>query len=378
MLATIVELQPELAPLWEAVRARLSSGLPVKNVKVGPLNPQEQAAIADLLGLDRLPGTHATIAMNHLEEAVQEITGADLRSLLGPIGDRRAERRKLLEERAELREWLTTHPVVVAQPALDEWAANQKLTNREDLEQALKVLARIPAAGVPLPVFAEEVLGDTHALDDGKRLTGLVQKALFAIYQGSQDRRAIWEQAGIANDELSSTVLAAGFRSTSNDVASRILRTCADAGQAAVLSLQQLRNSRIEPPEDVWVFENPSVLALALDRFGDRCPPMVCTSGWPSSAGILLLRQLNRLHYHGDFDGEGLRIAAHVVARTGARPWRMTSADYLAAVGDGPPVGRVTDVPWDAALADHLRSVGTTVSEERVAPDLLTELTTTQ
>jgi uncharacterized protein (TIGR02679 family) len=126
------------------------------------------------------------------------------------------------------------------------------------------------------------------------------------------------------------------------------------------------------------VFENPSVVALALARFGDRCPPIVCTSGWPSSAGILLLRGLShagtRLHYHGDFDGEGLRIAANVVARTGALPWRMGSADYLAAVADGPPVGRVTEVSWDADLAGHLVRVGTTVPEERVAPALLDEI----
>ncbi|QFU86085.1 DUF2399 domain-containing protein [Amycolatopsis sp. YIM 10] len=54
----------------------------------------------------------------------------------------------------------------------------------------------------------------------------------------------------------------------------------------------------------------------------------------------------------------------------------MLALDHLAAAGDGPPVGRVTAVPWDAAPADHLNTVGTTVSEERVAPALLTELPT--
>ncbi|GAB2745624.1 TIGR02679 family protein [Amycolatopsis magusensis] len=385
-----MNFRPELTPLWHAVHTRLSSGLPVSRVRVGPLDADQQAAIADLLGLEKLPGPQANISLPRLQEAVQEATGQDLRTVLtdlrGPIGDRAAERRKAADERAELRTWLATHPVVEAQPALGDWAATIR-ADKQELEKALEVLSRLPAAGVPLPVFAENVLGETHALDDGRRLTGLVQKALTAIYdlpqpQNAQDRRAIWERAGIADDELSSTVLATGFRTTGQDVANRILRVCADAGQAAVLTLQQLRKSEIEPPQDVWIFENPSVLALALDRFGDRCPPMVCTSGWPSSAGILLLRQLAKanLHYHGDFDGEGLRIAANVIARTGARPWRMTSDDYLAAaaIGDGPPVGRVTDVPWDAALAGHLRSVGTTVSEERVAPVLLTELPTSR
>ncbi len=126
------------------------------------------------------------------------------------------------------------------------------------------------------------------------------------------------------------------------------------------------------------MFENPSVLAVALGRFGYRCPPMAVTAGWPNSAAILLLQKLAaagaRLYYHGDFDGEGLRIAATVVARTGAKPWRMTTADYLGAVSEGPPAGRVSEVPWDADLGRHLGRIGITVAEERVTPRLLDEL----
>jgi hypothetical protein len=55
-------------------------------------------------------------------------------------------------------------------------------------------------------------------------------------------------------------------------------------------------------------------------------------------------------------------------------PWRMTSADYLRAVSQGPPVGRVSDVPWDAALAAHMTETGITVLEERVAAELLDEI----
>jgi uncharacterized protein (TIGR02679 family) len=131
-------------------------------------------------------------------------------------------------------------------------------------------------------------------LDEGKRCAGLVLRALAPIYDvpppaDAQQRRALWERAGVAEDELSSTVIAAGFRADGDDVVSRILRVCADAGEAAILTLRQLRAGiRVISP-DAWVFENPSVVALALARFGDRCPPIVCTSGWPSSAGILLL-----------------------------------------------------------------------------------------
>jgi hypothetical protein len=51
--------------------------------------------------------------------------------------------------------------------------------------------------------------------------------------------------------------------------------------------------------------------------------------------------------------------------------------DYLSALGrepTGPGVGRVTEAPWDTALASSMREHDVTVSEERVADLLLAEL----
>ena len=56
-----------------------------------------------------------------------------------------------------------------------------------------------------------------------------------------QQRRALWEQAGVADDELSAVVLAAGIQPIGDDVASRVLRLCAAGGHAAALTLSQLR-----------------------------------------------------------------------------------------------------------------------------------------
>ena len=132
---------------------------------------------------------------------------------------------------------------------------------------------------------------------------------------------------------------------------------------------------------DVWVVENPAVLALALDEFGAGVPAMVCCSGWPSTAAIQLLDGLrgagHPLWYHGDLDGEGVRIAAHVIATTGARAWRMSATDYLANVAErGAGVGRVTPAPWDDALAPAMLERGIAVLEETVWPDLRHDLRT--
>jgi uncharacterized protein (TIGR02679 family) len=394
----VAELPEDLGPLWRAVHERLSSGRAVSRVRVGPLSNEQRSALADLLGLARLPGEYVTVSLLDLDEVLAESVGCGAREvvsrLIGPVGDRAADRERDDAARHELWAWLLGHAVVVAQPALISWAdairrsgliGGSVTSTREVLADALSVIAELPAAGEPLPVLAERVLGDTHKLDDGTRCSGLVLRALAAIFDvdppaNAQERRALWDRAGIADDDLSSVVLAAGIWATGPDIASRLLRACADAGHAAVLTLGHIRSSDLAGglPAEAWVFENPSVLALALARFGRQCPPVVITAGWPNSAAIALLGKLTAagtvLRYHGDFDGEGLRIAAAIAARTGAIPWRMTSADYLTAVGQGPSVGRVTEAPWDADLAGHLSRVGVTVSEERVAARLLDEL----
>ncbi|GAA3888729.1 hypothetical protein GCM10022243_62030 [Saccharothrix violaceirubra] len=387
-----------LRPLWRAVHDRLSSGRPVSRVKVGPLDEEQRAAVADLLGDERLPGEYTTVSVAALDELLISSVGAGVRDVVavlsGPLEDRATRRALAGAARTELWEWVTRHPVVVAQPALLEWAGAVRRAGlvggsvertRDALDRALRVVAALPATGVPLPVLAESVLGDPHALDEGTRCAGLVLRALAVLYGvdppgDAQERRALWERAGVVEDELSPVVLVAGLRL--GGVGGGVLRVCADAGHVAALTLAQVRaTSFVGTPEDVWVFENPSVLAVAVVRFGVSCPPVVCTSGWPNSAVIVLLRGLSTagatLRYHGDFDGEGVRIAAHVMARTGAVPWRMAADDYLSALGGarvGTSVGRVTEAPWDGGLAGAMREHGSAVPEERVTARLLDEL----
>jgi uncharacterized protein (TIGR02679 family) len=391
-----VENLPEgLAPLWRAIHGRLSSGRAVSRVKIGPLDLGQRTALADLLGLAKLPAEYATVSLQQVDEVLIDSVGAGVHEVvsqkIGPVADRAADRARAATERAGLWDWLASHPVVQAQPVLATWAHEARRSGviggsvtrtRELLTSALNVIAELPAPGDRIPVLADRVLSDTHALDDDTRLAALVLRALALIYDvplpaNAQERRALWERAGVADDDLSNVVLAAGIQPGGDDIASQILRACALAGHVAALTLSQLRASKLAQaiPDEVWVFENPSMLAMALARFGRRCPPVVVTAGWPNSAAIVLLSQLAEagatLHYHGDFDGEGLRIAANVAARTGAIPWRMTSEDYLAAVAEGPAVGRVTPVPWDADLAGHLTRAGVTVPEERLAESLL-------
>ncbi|MCW8095798.1 TIGR02679 family protein [Streptomyces tauricus] len=398
--------RPELRPLWQTVHSRLSSGRPVTRVRLGPLDEAQREALADLLGLDCLPDPRPFVALSRLEEAVTELSGRTVREtvteLVGPLGDRASDRRREETERAELWAWLDDHATVRAQPALADWTASCRAAGlvggspeltRTLLADALTVLAECPAQAEPLPVFAARILkGDSHALDDGTRLSTLVLRALATLHdtaapESAADRRALWTRAGIADDDLSATVLVGGLRPVGEGPLARVTRVCAQAGQAASLTLAQLRapgefTLAPEPAPVVHAVENPSILALAVRRFGPDCPPLVCTSGWPNSAAIHLLRLLADhgavLRYHGDFDGEGIRIAAYLLDKTPARPWRMAATDYRAAVArtpHGPEPGRLTEAPWDPELTSAMAEHGTAVVEELVADVLLADLT---
>ncbi|MEU9129527.1 TIGR02679 family protein [Kitasatospora sp. NPDC048540] len=393
---------PALRPLWRAVHDRLSAGRPVSRIRVGPLDEAGREALADLLGLDRLPGAEPTIPLARLETAVADACGRPVRevvaAILGPVGDRAADREREAGRRAAVWDWLAGHEVVTAQPVLLEWAAQLRGHGLIDgspertrglLTAALTVLAAVPADGEPLPVLAARLLdGDSHALDDGTRLSSLVLRALAVLYgtgvpEDAAARRALWSRAGVTDDELSATVLAAGLRLPGDGPLARTARICAEAGHPVSLTLAQLRSpgplGGLGGP--VHLTENPSVLALALRRFGPSCPPVVCTSGWPNTAVVHLLHLLAdrgaALRHHGDFDGEGIRIVAHVLARTGAAPWRMTAADYRAAVTRvpaGPDPGRLTPAPWDRDLVDAMAELRTAVVEEVVADELMADL----
>ncbi|MFI0411523.1 TIGR02679 family protein [Actinomadura sp. 3N508] len=394
----------DLRPLWTELHKRFSTGTQVSRVTVKNLSDAQRAALADLLGLDRYPPATTTVAVARLDAAVRDLAGpgSDSRTvtetICGSIGDRARDRRERDREREALWEWLQSHPVVAGEPVLLGWTADVRRqglvggsvpSTRQVLEQVLAVMAALPADGRPLAAFANDVLGDSHALDDGGRLSRLVLRAQAILYdveppKDAQERRALWQRAGVECDALSTSVLAAGLRPPGSDVLARSLRMWADEGQASVITLQQLRDSpgpRVAD-RDVWVTENPTVLALAVRRFGAGCPPLVCSSGWPNGAVVRLLRALARpgttLRYHGDFDGEGLRIAAYVMAKTGALPWRMSSADYLAGLRAArsacPVPGRITEAPWDTELAQNLRQHDAAVLEETVAEILLADL----
>ena len=159
------------------------------------------------------------------------------------------------------------------------------------------------------------------------------------------------------------------------------LRSTADVSEPVVLTLSQLRRWPVpaHPNQSpVFVIENPSLLMEAASRSWDG-PVLVCSSGRPTVAAVTLLRQLAAdgavLYQHADFDPGGLSITTWLAARVGTVPWKMTGAEYSAAVAHGrdrvPLAGRIPDTPWDSSLHRAMAEAAEAVYEEELRNRLL-------
>jgi hypothetical protein len=87
-----------------------------------------------------------------------------------------------------------------------------------------------------------------------------------------------------------------------------------------------------------------------------------------------------RIHWHSDFDWQGLRMTAAAIRRLGAAPWLMGADNYRTALASGsgsgsePLRGPAAPSPWDSRLAELMQASGRAVAEERQLPTLLAEL----
>lgn len=107
---------------------------------------------------------------------------------------------------------------------------------------------------------------------------------------------------------------------------------------------------------------------------------MIGLDGMPAGVVAALVDRVRaagaELRVHTDFDYGGIAIAAHVQSRFDARPWRMSEADYLAAL-DGPTLAldrTIPPTPWSPGLADAMNTHRRAVHEEAIFLTLLADL----
>lgn len=328
---------------------------PPARMRLTDLAPHEHDTLAGLLGQAPKVGGALQIDLIRIDGALQRAGLATslrdaLEQLDGPIVDRAAQQAAiqdrwdgitaLVEEHTPLHRLLQ---MPEGRGLLKRLSAAQPERAERLLRQAEAVLARLPARGLTRAQLAAETLGDAHALDDGQALTTLVLACAPEPEEDldNESRRARWARWGLLVNELARPVLHLNLPTAAAPEAG----PC--PGEPAYTSLRQLlRAAPVWAVEQrvVFVCENPNVVAIAADRLGVGCAPLVCTDGMPAAAQRVLLNQLRgagaRLRYHGDFDWAGLRIGRQVLQGHGAEPWRFGCADYLAAVQSLPSMAR--------------------------------------
>ncbi|MFA6286105.1 MAG: TIGR02679 family protein [Opitutaceae bacterium] len=275
--------------------------------------------------------------------------------------------------------------------ALKRLAAGDADTANHLLQQAVVLLRALPlSTDQPLAHVAAHYGGDSHALDLDQPLANLVLRGLalrtnHPLPQRTEERRALWAEFGVVCDELSAPVLTFNLGITGDAALAHLVTQATAAVQPLHLSTRLLWSTSwksLTCPSQVFIFENPTMIALAATRLGSACPPLVCVDGEPKTAARLLLRALSeggtKLHYHGDFDWGGMAIAGRVLRDFGATPWYFDADAYLAA---GTKIGRSLQgspvtTPWSTSLHQLMIDTGKAYDEEALADDLLVNLST--
>lgn len=394
----------ERAPLDEAV----------EHIRVDKLSAEEHAALASLLGRPQRRSRSVLIDVRRVDaDLMRAGLAPSLREALEMLGGPILH---LAEERLRLQtSWSgvidgCNHPGLASlllTPGgiglLKRLVRRDPVAAAELCRRAEEVLRRLPAKGITRSQLAADMLGDAHALDNGRGIAALVlavlRKAAAPAFVddgdtsgapgedadqqpagGVERARDTWARAGVLVNELARPALFLNL--PTHEAAS----DCRPLGEPTYVSLRSLLRS---PPRwdamgrTVFVCENPNLLAIAADRWGAGCAPLVSTDGMPAAAQRCLLSQLAkagaRLRYHGDFDWPGLRIGNHIMREHGAEPWRFGAIDYLAAVQTAANpahslAGNPVEASWDGALTFAMQEQCVAIAEEAVATSLLQDL----
>lgn len=261
------------------------------------------------------------------------------------------------------------------------WIA--RIRNSSDPEglvnAAVGVLTNLPEPGTRRD-RRTLVPGDPHALD-----SGVLPSLVLAIMGVANQRpREAWAEVGVDIDDLVGGLIVTGVAPAGWLV---------PAGATMTLPPKELTSVTWQSPAatDNWVFvtENPSVLSAALQAFQSKSiestahtPRVVCTVGTPSQIECNAIAALHKAGWQvairADFDPAGLaHVRALLAAAPTALPWRMSSADYVEARGDGGVLQAQIPkdaAPWDTELAAVMNEFGTPAYEEDLLPRLVYDI----
>ncbi|GAA4783567.1 hypothetical protein GCM10023200_16270 [Actinomycetospora chlora] len=390
-------LAPAFAPVWRQVSAALDRRGLADRGRVRLRGELDRSVHRDLIAFlgHRRQIVLREIDLAQLEDLLRRL-GTDLFAVLEAAGcaptgrkeareaeqARRGERDDALDGLA--RERLGDRPWV------SDWARAMRrhVTNAQEARRAIDVVHRVLeeadlARGRRSrgEIAALVVPGGAHGLDRGNPARTWIRTALAhrAGEPTAADEPSLWEAAGLPGDVVSKPVLTWHLPLLGDGVATGV-RAFTAAGAPTALTTLSIRDLVVDVPPGTVILsvENPRLLEAAVQQ--RLAAPLVCTSGEPTSGALALLEALRDagavVRHHGDVDAGGLRITARLYEH-GVDPWRMTAADYRAAIAVAAvelptvdPAG-VPPTPWDPDLQHDVQRAGVAVEQERVMDTVL-------
>jgi len=384
---------PEWSWLRKKLRHRFEHDKPLPATMRCPSpSPAHDRAIAGVLGR---PGAAAAVPLADLTERLRAAgLCSSLREMVeildGPIIPKAERQRHTAAKWEHLAEQAAAR---LSDERMDPDArlefhtpAPWKRLGHHDLEMAARLLEQVTRFfevhqewhGRSHTCLSAEIFGDSHALD---RDTSLYRSLALLAGRDPAVPRAVWSHYGLIADAVSSHALTLGLRFRHTGAMAQGLNAFAEAGQPVRILMRYLREC-LEPaiPEGrLYVCENPSVLEAAADH-GRIQQPLLCVEGNPSQACMDLLTTVistgAEIHYHGDFDWGGLRIANRVRSHCGTPfvPWRFDTSSYRRLRGGHPLRDTPVEADWDPGLAAAMRAQARGFHEEQVTDALLEDL----
>ncbi|WP_041637704.1 TIGR02679 family protein [Anoxybacillus flavithermus] len=217
--------------------------------------------------------------------------------------------------------------------------------NPQALETAISIVCRaleqLPSTYVRLPVFAQQVANDPHALDlhtlAGKLLLSALQFYAEKEYDLSsvEDVNELLQSYRLLREDVLNFVTCAGVLADTDKGRHPVFVAACETNTALNVPLREVMPLVRAYPylgSVIFVVENAGVFSTLLEAN----VPLVSTNGQLNLATIwlldLLVKEGTTLYYSGDFDPEGLKMAQRLVDRYGSsvRLWHYDKFDYLA------------------------------------------------
>ncbi|RZN07291.1 TIGR02679 family protein [Bradyrhizobium genosp. SA-3] len=389
--------------------ARAPEGEEVESFRIGKLTSDEHALLASLLGRHVRHSSSLQVDVGRVDATFRDSGIAmSLRDALeiidGPIANLAETRRASKQMWSDVLD-VCTHQALVELLRTPKGLGLLKRLSGSQPDVAIELcrrveatLRRLPANAVTRSQLAAEAVGDAHALDGGRPAATLIltiwrrpiaraggeeepegETEIESAERAERDRD-VWAKAGVLVNELARPAL---FLNLPVEGAERYGQFAGEPVYASLRSLLRTPPAWRVAGRKVYVCENPNVVAIAADRWGAGCEPLVCTDGMPAAAQRCLLSQLTeagaRLHYHGDFDWAGVRIGNHMMREHGASSWRFDAIDYVSAVEGASELGqkltgKALCASWDQGLTTAMQLHGLSIPEESVATSLLNDL----